>query len=472
MKIEKEFTNDHQVKITVEFDPDTLIRYKHRAARKISETNKVPGFRPGKAPYNIALAQFGEYRITQEAIDLLLEKEYPDVIQQAEITPADSGTLEEIKSENPPIFVFKVPLEPEVKLGNYQDLRKSYEPGKLDNAKVEEYIDQLRRNASTIVPAKGSAAEGDLVYMSISAEDLDKQDGDDKVIFTSQPQQVIIPKKSEQKDTEWPFKGFTRKLIGKNSGESIELKHKFSSNEKRDDNLKGKNVVFRVEIQEVKSLELPELDANFAQTVGNYEDVDQMKEDITNKMTEDLNHSYDDKYYMDLIDEIRSRSTIKYPPQVLDKEIEKVQNRVEADLKRQHLDFETYLKIRKMNKDEFVEQEVKPAAIHRLERSLVMDAFSNSEGIKLNEDQMSETIKTILTELNADGSLLDMQKQLGEREFTNAITYEAANRSLNNQINQQLKLIATGKKDSQKLEQEGIEPVTEPEPVEPGNPAD
>jgi len=443
LKIEKEFTDDHQVKITAEFDTDLYNNYKHKAARKLSEKNKIAGFRPGKAPYGIVLSQFGEYRISQEAIDLLLEFEYPKVIDETGIKPSGSGSLEEIKSENPPILVFKVPLEPEVKLGSYEDLRKRYEPEQLDGKKVDDYIFQLRRNAATIVPSTGKANEGNLIYFTITAENKNSTEQNEKVLIENQPQQVIIPSETEERDNEWPFKGFTRKLIGKSPGDQLEISHKYVKDDPNE-KFQGKAVLFKVSIQEVKSLELPELNAEFIQTLGNYENAEQLKDEIHNRMSQDLMNSYNDLYFMDLIDQIRGRSNIKYPPQVLEQEIDKVIERVERDLKRQNLDLDTYLKLRKTDKPKFIEEEAKPAAIHRLERSLVMDAFAEAEGIKLSDELMDTSIKEVISELSAEGNIGGLQKQMGEQSFSSAVTMEAANRALNIQIHDRLKQIATG----------------------------
>jgi trigger factor len=443
LKIDKEFTKDHQVQITAEFDPEIYDQYKHKAARRLSEKNKIAGFRPGKAPYGIVLSQFGEYRITQEAIDLMLEFEYPKVIDEADIKPSGSGSLEEIKSENPPIFIFKVPLEPEVNLGSYTDLHKPYEPEKLDEKKVDDYIYQLRRNAATIVPSNGKAAEGDLIYFTITAEDKNSSEQDEKTLIENQPQQVIIPSEPEEKDNEWPFKGLTRKLIGKNSGDLFEISHKYAKDDPNE-KFQGKSVLFKLSIQEVKSLELPELGTEFIQTLGNYENPEQLKDDINKRMSQDLINAYNDKYFMDLIDQMRERSEIKYPPQILEKEIEKVIDRVEKDLKRQNLDIETYLKLRKTDKVKFIEEEAKPAAIHRLERSLIMDAFAEAEGIKLSDEMMDSSIKEVISELSIEGNISNLQKQMGEQSFSSAVTMEAANRALNIQIHDRLKQIATG----------------------------
>ncbi len=72
MKIETTFQDDHQVKITAEVDAEQFEESKHRAARKLAKKVKIPGFRPGKAPYAVIVRQLGEGAVVEEALDMLV----------------------------------------------------------------------------------------------------------------------------------------------------------------------------------------------------------------------------------------------------------------------------------------------------------------------------------------------------------------------------------------------------------------
>ena len=88
MKIETQPRDDHQVTLIVELEPEQMEGAKHRAARKISERKSIPGFRPGKAPYEVVVRSFGERVITEEAVDLLLDEVYPKALEEAKLEPA------------------------------------------------------------------------------------------------------------------------------------------------------------------------------------------------------------------------------------------------------------------------------------------------------------------------------------------------------------------------------------------------
>ena len=126
LNIEKVIEEHRQAKLTVEYTSKSFEGFKRRAAKKIAKNSKIPGFRPGKAPYQVILNRYGEDAILQEAIDLILENDYSKIIEQAEIEPSGPGNLEKIEQYDPPKFIFMVPLEPEINLSAYRETRKPY----------------------------------------------------------------------------------------------------------------------------------------------------------------------------------------------------------------------------------------------------------------------------------------------------------------------------------------------------------
>jgi trigger factor len=87
LRIETQPRDDHQVTLIVELEPDQLEGAKHRAARRLSERKSIPGFRPGKAPYEVVLRNFGEGVITEDAVDILLDEVYPKALEESKLEP-------------------------------------------------------------------------------------------------------------------------------------------------------------------------------------------------------------------------------------------------------------------------------------------------------------------------------------------------------------------------------------------------
>jgi len=267
------------------------------------------------------------------------------------------------------------------------------------------------------------------------------QEGEEAEIIQSTPQQVFIPTEKEQNETEWPFKGFARQLIGVNAGDELDIEHEFSD-DTPDGDLIGKRVIFKVKVQSVKGLELPEVDEDFLQKMGDFKSREEIEEYIRNSMQTSAKAEYDENYYNGLIDRIREKSSIKYPPQVLSKEEENVLDDLEHELSHQQMNLDLYLKLRKLDKEDFIKKEVRPSAIDRLERSLIKQAIEKKYDIQISKEELERHISNVLTELIRSGELEEVQRSLGERKFTQAVSILATEQALEEAIRLQLRRIA------------------------------
>ena len=218
MKIETTPREDHQVRIVAEFEPEFMEKFKRQAARKISQDSKIPGFRPGKAPYEIVRRAYGEEMIQKEAIELMLDEVYPEVIKEADVKPSGPGDLEEIVSTNPPKFAFVVPLMPEVELGDYKSIRKEYAIPVVTEDQIDQVVKNLRANYSTAEPVDRPVEEGDLVSVKISGRLVNPGEGEEPDVFKENTVQMIVGENEFEVD-DWPYEGFTRELIGMTANE-------------------------------------------------------------------------------------------------------------------------------------------------------------------------------------------------------------------------------------------------------------
>ena len=440
MKIQKTYSDDHQVKITAEFDDATFEQFKHRAARKISEHTRIPGFRPGKAPYAMVLRQVGEAQVSSQAIEMLVDDAYPKILEEEKIKAYGPGNLEKVVSENPPVFEFSIPLEPEVELKNLEALQSDYRPEPVSAEEVTNFISSTRRNAATIVPLETPAAEGNVVYMTLSGTDMDAE-GEVAQVIKTNPNQVLIPSKKEQPKTEWPFEGFGRSLIGHKAEETLEFDHSFNK-DYSDKDLAGKKVHFTVKIESVKGLELPEMNEEYLQTLGGFKTIEDLEKAIHSRLEAEKSETYDDKYYLALVDQLRKDADLKYPPQMLANEEEQVLHRIEHDLSHRRMDLDLYLKLRKTDKETFLKEEVKPTALARLERSLVMDALTKKFELKVENKEVETQVNKLVNDLIMSGEFAEMQKTYGQKKFAESITMDAANRAMEAKIRQQLLKLA------------------------------
>jgi trigger factor len=451
LKIETQTRDDHQVQIVTELDSEELENYKRRAARQIAKQSKIPGFRPGKAPYDVIKRHFGEEAIQQQAIELMVDDVYPKALEEAKVDPSGPGQLEEIVSVDPPKFSFIVPLAPEVELVDYRSIRKDYDLPAVSDEDVDKVIRNLQRNYATAEPVERPAEKGDLVYIKFSGTLTNPEDGEDAEFIRETPLQVVAGEESPETGN-WPYEGFSDELIGASADDEKQIEYTFPEDSSYE-RLRGKSVEFNVTVQSVKSLILPELDDEFAKTLGEFETFEDLTDTVRKQLEENNLHEYDDKYLGDLMDEIVEQATIKYPPHVLDHEVEHIIEALQQDLAQQKMDFETYLKTRQTDRETFIEDEAKPVAKRRLERSLVLDELARVENIRVENEELQSAVVQRMMEMQGQGTI-DFSKYktaAARSELTNNIAMDTAARLMSQHTLMRLKAIASGQAEAEAL---------------------
>ncbi|TLM97619.1 hypothetical protein FDZ73_24740, partial [bacterium] len=227
MKIETQPREDHQVKIIAEFDAETKEGFMRRAARKISQETKIPGFRPGKAPYDIVRRMYGDGAIEQQAVELLIDDQYSKVLDEAGVKPGAPGSLDEVISTEPLKLSFIVPLAPEVALGDYNAIRQNYEAPAVSDDQVTEYLHRLQTSYATAEPVERAAEKGDLVYYMLSGHLADPAEGEDAEVIKDGPAQTVIGEDTVS-DKDWPFVGFSEELVGLSANDTKDIQHTYA----------------------------------------------------------------------------------------------------------------------------------------------------------------------------------------------------------------------------------------------------
>ncbi len=440
MKIESEPRDDHQVRLLVEVEPEVMEKFKHQAARKIAEKAKIPGYRPGKAPYAIIKRFYGDDALNEQAVELLVDEQYPKILEEAKIKPAASGQLDEIVSYDPLKLAFVVPLEPEIILGDYHAIRQEYNLEPVTEEEINRVIHNLQTQFGVAEPAERPAQETDLVYVKMKGVLVNPAEGEDAEVIRESSYQFVI---GDSEDS-WPMEGFSKELIGLSAGEEKKILHTFPE-DYTSEKLKGKEIEFTVNMQSVKSMKLPELNDEFAKTLGGtFSSMEDVRKSIREEIESNRRQDYDEKYVSTLMDTIISQSTIKYPPQLVKEEEDHLLEHFKEDLVEQKMDMDTYLKTRQMDEATFIAQEINPTAVKQLLRRLVIDKVSRDEGIHLDYEELQKTVAATMTQLQNQPDFKNYQKRGQLENLVNAVTIDTAGRLIKRDTVERLKTIAKG----------------------------
>lgn len=443
LKIETSPRDDHQLRVVVELEADALPKFMHQAARKISQEAKIPGFRPGKAPYSVIVKLYGEEVVKKEAIELVVDDVYPKMLDEIKINPGAPGMVEEIVSFDPVTLAFVVPLEPEVTLCDYSEMRREYVEQTVEEEEVERVLRNLQAGYGTAEPVERPVEDQDLVYIRLAAKLTQPAEGEDAEIIKERPMQVAINNK-DMDDDSFPYEGFSAILVGLSAGDEKVFTYTYTEDSKYE-KLRGREVEFVVNVVSVKKLNLPELDDEFAKGLGEFETFADLKVAIHSQLEARKTSEYDQSYLLAFIDEIVEKSTVLYPPQILEHEMEHILEAFKEDLAHDHRDLETYLKSVNKTQEELVEEEIKPAAIQRLKRSLLVEEIARKEKIDISREELAQEVAQTMSELEASGELNKKEYKSNPRELISNLTMQTATRLLNERVLSRLKDIATGK---------------------------
>jgi trigger factor len=464
LKIDTQPTEDHQLKLRVEVEADQLESAKRRAARQIAKKAKIPGFRPGKAPYHIIERFAGEAAIMEDALDLLVQDVYPKALDEGNIKPFGPGILENIASTDPPIFEFVVPLEAEVELGDYKSLRLPYEPKEITDEEVNQVLENIREQGAILEPVDRPAQDGDQLQIKLSAEYKQVEEGEDTSLIRERSVPVIIGAEDSDTPEEWPFPGFSSQLKGLSAGDEKTMSYTFEEDSGYE-SLQGKEAEFTVVVENVKARTLPELTDELAQAQGEYENLEALREDIRKRLIEREQEQYDREYEDKLFEELLNVSSVKYPPQLVEREMEEMIHQLEHRLEQQGMDMDLYLKTRQQDMDSFRE-ELKPVAETRAKKYLVLFEVARQEEVQVDPNEVqAETINT-LSMAAQNMSREDVRKMTSEEtvsRLASDVTYDLLTRKTTEKLRSIFKgeaqepEAAESQVEGEASEQEGIE---------------
>ena len=424
MKIEKENLEETcEVKLTVEVDPEQIEAAKRIAARKIAQKHNVPGFRKGKAPYEIVLRTFGDGAVLEEALDDLGQKAYEQALKESEIDPVAPGALIDFKKD-PITFIYNVPLRPEIDLGEYRNVRLGFTEPEITDQALEDTMERLRETQAILEPVERAAQLSDVVTVDVSgvAKPIAIEG---EVVADSQPEASAEaqPESTEEKtETEaeektgdeflmddkgvdvlldaklnWPVPGFADQLVGIAIDEERHVEIPFPA-DYDNESLRGQIGHFDLKCTAIKSRTLPEWDDELAKSLGDYESIADMRTKVRQALVDVANKRHLDEYSKSVIDIMVAGSKVKFPPVLLSNEVHDMMRDLDMRLREQRMTLDDYMRMTGVTHDK-MHEEFEPPARERLRRSLVLGKIIKAEKIEVTDDAVKDRIEVMLISL-------------------------------------------------------------------------
>ena len=392
MSVQVENLEKNTAKLTIEVPAEKFEEAVQHSYNKNKGKFNIPGFRKGKAPFNMIKKMYGVGVFYEDAVDEVIDASYPDAAKESglEIVSRPSISIEEIEEGKAFVYTAVVAVKPEVTLGEYKGVEVQKTKSEVTEEDIETEIKRAREKNSRL----------------ITVEDRGIEDGDQVTIDFDGS---VDGKRFEGgKAEDYPLTigshtfidNFEEQLIGKKTGEECEVNVTFPA-EYHVEELKNKPAVFKVKVKEIQRKELPEANDEFASEVSDFDTMEEDKKDLTEKLqaekVEAAKTADEDKVVAKVIE----NATMEIPDQMVEEQVNGMVNDYARRLESQGISFKQYVEITGMTAEKIGEQ-MKPQAIKRIQTRLVLEAVVKAENIQADDVAVEEQFDKMAADFKMD----------------------------------------------------------------------
>lgn len=406
MQITKKSLPKNQLELTIELSAEEMKPYVENAAKEISMTKKIPGFRPGHAPLNLIIKEFGEMKILQTAANNAIAATYYDILETEKLETVDQPDIKMLKlaPNNPLIYSATVALMPQVTLCDYEKIKiKPLENIKIEQKEIDKVISELQRLRAKEILEDKEIANGDKVELDFDTfiDNVLLENGQARKHSLIVGENTMIP-------------GFEDNLIGQKKNDEKEFKLFFPKNYHAA-NLAGKEAKFKIKIIAVYKIELPELNDEFAKSMG-LQKIDDLRKNIENNIKLEKEIKNKQAQELEIMEKLNDKCQFNELPDVLiNNETHKMMHELEENLDRRGLKLPDYLKHLKKTEAE-MRLDFTADAIKRVKSALAIRAVAQKENISVSDEDINIEINKTLASYKMHpayaGQIADLEKSM------------------------------------------------------------
>ena len=430
MSVQVEKLENSTVKLTIEVPAEQFDAAMQDVYNRQKKNISIPGFRKGKVPRQMVERMYGPEVFYDDAANQIMPQAYSDAAKESgeDIMSRPTVDIVQIEKGKPFIFTAEVAVRPDVKLGEYKGVEVTKIDTEVSDEEVETELNNEReRNARTITVEDRAIQSGDTAVIDFEgfADGKAFEGGKGENHNLEIGSGSFIP-------------GFEDQLIGKNSGDEVEVNVTFPEDYHAED-LKGKDAVFKVKIHEVKAKELPEADDEFAQDVSEFDTIAEYRDSIRKKLEDRKADMAKNEQKQEAIDKIVEASEMELPDAIVLTRADEIINQFAQQLAQQGLSMDQYMQYAGTDIDQ-LRDSVRPEAVTRIKNQLVIDAIAKAENIEITDAEVEEELKKMaemynmeldklkgyMTEEETENMKLDLASQKAlELVYDNAVFVDA-----------------------------------------------
>ena len=417
MSIKKEKTNNkNEIKITFTVEPERFDEAIEHVFKENAKYFTVPGFRKGKAPFNIVAKQYGVEMFYEDAFNHLLPEVYDEEIEKNKLEVVSKPEIKVLQMEKGKELIFEavVATRPEVELGQYKgiELKKVEYKVKAEDVKYE--LEHMAEHNSRMVSVEDRAVKKDDIanidYLG-TVNGVEFAGGKAEKYDLTIGSNTFIP-------------GFEDQLVGHKAGETVDVVVTFPEDYQAAD-LAGKEAKFVTTIHEVKEKEVPALDDELAKDIDEeVETLDELKEKYRKELAEGKEAAYKDAVESAAIDlAVENAEIVDLPEEMVHEEVHRSVNEFLGNMQRQGISPDMYFQITGTTQEDLHKQHEADAEA-RTKTNLVIEAIAKAEGFEASAEEIETEISSLANDYNMEADRV--RQLLSEDMLKHDITIKKA----------------------------------------------
>jgi trigger factor len=430
----KKKIDKNRAKITVEISDSYYKKQIGNAYREIAKKAKIPGFRKGKIPAQVIDFKIGKPYVLQEAASRSISELYPEIIESSEFKPIDLPKINITSMEEgkPLGFEAEIDLEPEITLPKYKGIKVSTISADIKEDELQNQIDNLMKNFATLEPVEdGSpAAEGYFVTIDFSG----RIEGKEFEGGSAQDYSLEIGSNTL-------FPEFEKALIGMKKKDKKNISFVLPEDIGNSD-ITGKKADFEITLKEIKKRNLPELNQDFLKNLGNYESVDDFKNQLRERLIEEKKTRRQAEIIGQIIDHISDNMKEKIPESMIKNTVENIKKDLEAGLREQNMSRQNYLNTLNITEEQF-EKQIRNRAEAEVKNYLIFKALEKSEAssIKTSEEEIKREKDELISQYKKEDEKNKIKEYLEKPQGRDRLIETVERKKLLERLEQNVKVV-------------------------------
>jgi len=396
-KGELRVTSPSEREIDLEILPEKVEEERERIVAIYASQAKIAGFRKGKAPRDMIGRMFAE-DIQKEIVDSLVPKVLEEELKGLRLSPVSTPVIQDLHFDEGQPLRCTVAFEvvPEFDLPDIDEIQVPKKEVAVGDSEIEQTLEDLRSRAAEYIPAGDrGVAEGDYVVLEIKGKDVRTKR------FLPTEKTVVL---AGQPDND---KALNENLMGLKAGEektfrvTYEEKHPAKK-------LAGKEIEYLLKVTSIKEKKLPDLNDDFAKSLGNFQSLDELKEKIRAELLASKEKAARSEMASLLLKEIAGRVSLDLPKTLVNQEMVAILRRALSSVPQAGLTPESV---------EPLKAEARKQAEANLKNHFILEKISEREGVTVSEEELQEEIKYLARANNVPlAQFADSLNQEGRKE--------------------------------------------------------